>query len=107
MNMAQILEFSRPVPARIFNVDFCERLATMNSVARNLKKMGYRILSEEALPDMFSKPLVMIEGSSDMRSLLKYARNRSWQNRNGKRFCYVEILGVITGWEEKHEHACI
>ena len=40
--------------------------------------MGYRILSEEALPDMFSKPLVMIEGSSNMRSLLKYARNRSW-----------------------------
>lgn len=51
-------EFHRP---RIFTLDLVARLAAVNSAARRLRALGFRVIDEDASPDDAGKPILQID----------------------------------------------
>jgi hypothetical protein len=87
---------------RVLNDSFIGRLAVMNTAARALRAMGYRVTRQELNPARGSRPEVQIDRGTaqSIVPLLDNSRGRQWRNEGGKKRGYTEFKGVTVSWEE-------
>jgi hypothetical protein len=87
---------------RVLNDSFIGRLAVMNTAARALRAMGYRVTRQELNPARGSRPEVQIDRGTTQSivPLLDNSRGRQWRNEGGKKRGYTEFKGVTVSWEE-------
>ena len=90
---------------RVLNDQLIGRLAVMNTAARALRAMGYRVTRQELNPKSCiggSRPEVQIDRGSTQSivPLLDNSRGRQWRNDGGKKRGYTEFKGVTVSWEE-------
>lgn len=61
----------------VLSEEFVERLTSLNDIAREIKKMGARIIKSEAIPDDNGSPLIVIHSDvSVVEKLVKKAAIR-------------------------------
>ncbi len=87
---------------RVLNDSFIGRLAVMNTAARALRAMGYRVTRQELNPARGSRPEVQIDRGTTQSivPLLDNSRGRQWRSEGGKKRGYAEFKGVTVSWEE-------
>lgn len=87
---------------KVLNESFIGRLAAMNSAARSLREMGYRVVRQELNPARGNRPTVHIDRGTtqSIGPLLDCSKGRQWLNEGGKKRGYTEFKGVTVSWEE-------
>ena len=87
----------------VLTTTLIERLATLNAAARDLRAMGYQIVSESLRLDR-KHPEIRIAHSGhsghSIGQLLDRGRGHSWKTVGDKRIGHTEFKGVMVCWEE-------
>jgi len=88
--------------SKVFNESFVGRLATLNSAARALRDMGYRVVRQELNPARGSRPEIGVArgAARSIVPLLDRAEGRFWRYDDGKKRGYAEFRGVTVCWED-------
>lgn len=87
----------------VLTTTLIERLATLNAAARDLRAMGYQIVSESLRMDR-KYPEIRIAHSGhsghSIGQLLDRGRGHSWKTVGDKRIGHTEFKGAMVCWEE-------
>jgi hypothetical protein len=94
---------TQPAPvhdATVLTSSVIERLAALNAAARDLRAMGYRIVSESLRMDRKSPEIRIARDAQSIARLLNSGRDHQWKTVGDKRIGYTALKGVIVSWEE-------
>lgn len=90
-----------PVPSvSVLTNTVVERLGALNTAARDLRAMGYRIVSESLRMDRKTPEIRIAHGERSIAQLLNNGRDHQWKTVGDKRLGYTAFKGVIVAWEE-------
>lgn len=87
-------------PVAVLTDTLVERLAALNTAARELRAMGYRIVSESLHMERKHPEIRIVHGARSIAQLLNNGRDHQWKTVGDKRIGYTAFKSVIVSWEE-------
>lgn len=88
-------------PVSVLTDTLVERLGALNTAARELRAMGYHIVSESLRIDRTRPEIRIAHGERSIAQLLNNGRDHQWKTVGDKRIGYTALKGVIVSWEEQ------
>lgn len=87
---------------RVLSAVVLQRLNAMNSASRELRAMGYRVVSETLYPPRGGRPLLVIDRgvTTKIGPLLARSCGLTREQDGDKRRASTSFMGVTVSWEE-------